>query len=137
MSTQQTQGTRAWPAAGVPQTLASDSDRDRTADVLSAAFAEGRLTADEHSQRLSAAYASRSWQQLCQVTADLPGAGASAERIALPGTVTGADRCLLCVLLIVCPPVGIAWLFVSWRRSRADLGQRLARPSGPALVGER
>ena len=59
MSTQETPSTSAWPAAGGQQTLASDADRHTAADVLNAAFAEGRLTADEHDQRLDAAYAVR------------------------------------------------------------------------------
>ena len=137
MSTQETQGTPAWPAAGGPQTLASDADRDTAAGLLNAALAEGRLTADEHDQRLSAAYAARTWQQLRQLTTDLPAPPAAATVSAVPGIFARVDLCLLCVLLIVCPPAGIAWLFVSWRRSRADLGQRLATPSGPALLGER
>ena len=34
-------------------TLASDTDRDLAADVLNQAFAEGRLTSDEHGDRRS------------------------------------------------------------------------------------
>ncbi len=30
------------------------------------------------------------------------------------------DRCLLCLLLIVCPPAGIAWWLLSRRRPGAD-----------------
>jgi hypothetical protein len=129
LSTQETQGTPAWPAAGGPQMLASDADRDTATGLLNAALAEGRLTADEHDQRLSAAYAARTWQQLDQLTADLPAPPAAAMGQAAPGIFAGADLCLLCVLLVVCPPAGIAWLCLSWHRARADPDQRLAGTS--------
>jgi hypothetical protein len=69
-------------------------------------------------------YAARTWQQLCQLTADLPvPADPSAERPAAPWTFAGADRCLLCVLLILCPPAGIAWWLLGRRRPAADPGR--------------
>jgi hypothetical protein len=132
LSTQETQGTPAWAAAGGPQTLASDTDRDTAVGLLNAALAEGRLTADEHDQRLSAAYAARTWRQLDQLTADLPAPPAAATGQGAPRMFAGADLCLLCVLLVVCPPAGIAWLCFSWHRARTDPDQRLARTSGLA-----
>ena len=128
MRTQETPGTPAWPAAGGPQTLASDVDRDTAVGLLNAAWAEGRLTADEHDQRLSSAYAARTWQQLNQLTADLPALPAAIADPA-PGMFAGVDLCLLCVLLVVCPPAGIAWLFFCWHRSRTDPDRRLVRTS--------
>src|SRR5260370_22793033 len=68
MSMQYPQATPTLPAAGVPQTRASDADRDAAAALLGGAFAEGRLTADEHGERLNAAYAARGWQQLRPLT---------------------------------------------------------------------
>jgi len=115
LRTEHTPAGPARPATDERQTRASDADRDRAAGLLGTAFAEGRLTADEHGERLSAVYAARTWQQLRQLTADLPApAGAIAARPAAPGMLAGADRCLLCALLIICPPAGIAW----WLRSR-------------------
>ena len=137
MSTQETQGTPAWPAAGVPQTLASDADRDTAVGLLNTASAEGRLTADEYDQRLSAACAARTWQQLDQLTADLPAPPAAASRQPAAGMFAGVDLCLLCVLLVVCPPAGITWLFFCWHRSRTDPDQRLTGTGGPALPGGR
>ena len=61
------------PQEGDTVTLASDADRDTAVRVLNEAFAEGRLTADEHGERVRAAYAGRTWQELAQLTADLPG----------------------------------------------------------------
>jgi hypothetical protein len=117
--------------------LASDADRDTAVGLLNAALAEGRLTADEHDQRLSAAYAARTWQQLQQLTADLPARPAAAIGQAAQGMFAGVDLCLLCVLLVVCPPAGIAWLFFSWHRARTDPARRLSRAGGPDLPGGR
>ena len=114
MGTQPAQVGPILPAAG-PGTRASDVDRDAAAGLLNEAFAEGRLTADEHDQRLSAAYAARSWQQLHQLTADLPTPPGAADRMA-PTVSAGPDLCLLCALLIVCPPAGIAWWLMSRHR---------------------
>ncbi len=102
------------PSAAGPGTRASDADRDAAAGLLNEAFTEGRLTADEHDQRLSAAYSARSWQQLHQLTADLPARPGAADRMA-PGVFAGVDLCLLCALLVVCPPAGIAWWLLSRR----------------------
>jgi hypothetical protein len=122
MNTQPNQTGSTLPAAG-PATRASDADRDTAAGLLNEAFAEGRLTADEHDQRLSAAYAARSWQQLHRLTADLPAPpsidlpapSCAADRMA-PGVFAGPDLCLLCALLVVCLPAGIVWWLLSRRR---------------------
>src|SRR5262249_7115704 len=114
-----------------------DADRDTAAGLLSAALAEGRLTADEHDQRLSAVYAARTWQQLGRVTADLPAPPAAARGQAAPGMLAGVDLCLVCVLLVACPPAGIAWLLLCWHRARADRDRRLAGTGGPAVLGGR
>jgi Domain of unknown function (DUF1707)/2TM domain len=52
--------------------LASDADRDRTAERLRAAASEGRLTADELEQRLETAFSARSAAELEPLVADLP-----------------------------------------------------------------
>jgi Domain of unknown function (DUF1707) len=51
---------------------ASDADRDVVVDALREAFSEGRLTLDEFDERMSAAYASKTWGQLRELTVDLP-----------------------------------------------------------------
>ena len=122
MNIQPTQTGSTLPAAG-PATRASDADRDVAAELLNEAFAEGRLTADEHDQRLSSVYAARSWQQLRQLTADLP-APPGADLPVPPGAAdpmargvfADVDLCLLCALLVVCPPAGIVWWLLSRRR---------------------
>jgi hypothetical protein len=52
---------------------ASDADRDAAAAVINNALAEGRLTADEHGQRLDAIYAAKTQAELAPLLADLPG----------------------------------------------------------------
>jgi uncharacterized protein DUF1707 len=52
----------------------SDADRDRAASILSNALAEGRLTPDEHSQRLDAIYAAKTAADLAPVLSDIPAA---------------------------------------------------------------
>lgn len=55
----------------------SDADRDHVASLLAAALAEGRLTADEHAERLDAVYASKTQAELLPLVSDLPGAAAA------------------------------------------------------------
>ncbi|MBS2962441.1 DUF1707 and DUF2154 domain-containing protein [Actinocrinis puniceicyclus] len=51
---------------------ASDADREHVAELLGRAFAEGRLSTDEHSERLEAAYAAKTMGELRPLVADLP-----------------------------------------------------------------
>lgn len=57
------------PAPG--ELRASDDDRERVAQVLQEAHADGRLTMDEFEERLTAAYSSRTLGELAALTADL------------------------------------------------------------------
>ncbi|RFC72539.1 DUF1707 domain-containing protein [Streptomyces sp. AcE210] len=64
------------PDQPAPQTdlRASDADRDRTADILREALAEGRLTADEHAERIDGVYRAKTHAELEPLVRDLPGA---------------------------------------------------------------
>ncbi|WP_399928955.1 DUF1707 domain-containing protein [Streptomyces kanamyceticus] len=53
---------------------ASDADRDRTADILREAMAEGRLTAEEHADRVEGVYGAKTLGELEPLIADLPAA---------------------------------------------------------------
>lgn len=120
-------------AASAGSVLASDANRDAAAGQLSSALAEGRLTAVEHSQRVGAAYAARTLGELGALTADLPAPAASAA-VRQPEMIPGEmDRCLLCALLILCPPAGIAWLLAARRRARAAAGPPVARAAAGAV----
>ena len=52
--------------------MTAAGDRDAAVRVLNEAFTEGRLTADEHSERVRAAYAARTWRELAGLAADPP-----------------------------------------------------------------
>ena len=51
---------------------ASDKERESVVDVLRDAYTEGRLTLEEFEERTSAAYASKTWSDLRELTGDLP-----------------------------------------------------------------
>ena len=51
---------------------ASDKERESVVDVLRDAYTDGRLTLEEFDERTSAAYASKTWADLRELTADLP-----------------------------------------------------------------
>jgi DUF1707 SHOCT-like domain len=59
---------------------ASDSDRDRVADRLRAAAAEGRLLTEELEDRLAHALRARTYGELDALTADLPRAREQVSR---------------------------------------------------------
>ncbi|MFD6417093.1 DUF1707 domain-containing protein [Streptomyces sp. NPDC060194] len=65
------------PVATGPGALrASDADRDRIADILRDALAEGRLTAEEHSERIEGVYRAKTVGELEPLVGDLPAPGA-------------------------------------------------------------
>ncbi|WP_443034507.1 DUF1707 SHOCT-like domain-containing protein [Streptomyces sp. BE303] len=51
---------------------ASDADRERVAELLRDAYAEGRLDVDEHAERIEAAYSAKTLGELVPLTRDLP-----------------------------------------------------------------
>jgi Domain of unknown function (DUF1707) len=59
-------------AGGHASARSSDADRERAIEVLKAAFAEGRLTREEHSERVQRVYHSRTYAELAELSADLP-----------------------------------------------------------------
>lgn len=69
----------AAPAQTAPAGIrASDADRDRIADILRDAMAEGRLTAEEHAERVDAVYRAKTVGELEPLVRDLPTPGAAA-----------------------------------------------------------
>ncbi|MFD9129876.1 DUF1707 domain-containing protein [Kitasatospora sp. NPDC059571] len=62
------------PAAPVAETdlRAADADREKVADLLRDAYAEGRLTMEEHAERIEAAYRAKTFGELAPLTRDLP-----------------------------------------------------------------
>ncbi|KOX13575.1 DUF1707 domain-containing protein [Nocardiopsis sp. NRRL B-16309] len=64
---------------------ASDADRDSVAHRLREALAEGRLTPDEHSERLDAVYGAKTLGELVPLTEDLPAPDSGRSPSPLPG----------------------------------------------------
>jgi Domain of unknown function (DUF4190)/Domain of unknown function (DUF1707) len=60
------------PGAVHPGMLCAATDRDRTMDVLKAAYGEGRITKEEFDLRASRTMSARTYAQLGAVVADLP-----------------------------------------------------------------
>jgi hypothetical protein len=124
---------------GTPPVRASDTERDQTAEILRAGYAEGRLSSAELDERLTGAYAATTRADLHALTSDLPGAVSAAtpdQPAALPfadpesGTGMHLNVCLLVCLLFVCPPAGIAYWILAIRRK-----PQLAVPERSPLPG--
>ena len=64
---------QAGPPGRPPELRVSDADREQVAETLRHAAGEGRLTMDELDERLSAAYAAKTFSDLAPLTSDLPG----------------------------------------------------------------
>lgn len=75
------------PEKPLPELRASDADRDRVAERLRDAVAEGRLDMEEFEERLEAAYKSRTYAELEPLTRDLPAAeGPAAQPVPVAGS---------------------------------------------------
>ena len=113
-----------------PAVRASDAERDQAAEILRAAYAEGRLTRAELDERTGAAYAAKTRADPRGLTSDLPSAIPAQQahlRPVIPelpaaapahgeGTGMYLERCLLLCLLIAYPPAGIVYWILAARR---------------------
>lgn len=72
--------------AGQRHLRVSDADREQAAEVLRTAAADGRLTMDELDERLTVAYAAKTYADLESVTSDLPGPGVTGPVAAASGS---------------------------------------------------
>ena len=66
---------------------ASDADREQVATVLSTAYAEGRLTREEHDERLDQVLRAKTFDDLIPITQDLVVIGSPA-----PAPATTPDQ---------------------------------------------
>ena len=75
---------------------ASDQDRDSAAELLSEAYAVGRLSREELNDRVTAAYSAKTQGELRDLAADLPrpvaSTGLPSETVALPRMRPTAGR---------------------------------------------
>ncbi|GAA2936158.1 DUF1707 domain-containing protein [Kitasatospora cinereorecta] len=73
------------PAGPAPAAIrASDADRDRIADILREAMAEGRLTAEEHAERVDLVYRAKTVGDLEPLVRDLPAHGPAGRQAQAP-----------------------------------------------------
>ena len=110
---------------------ASDAEREQTVALLQRSFADGRLALAELEDRAGAAYGARTRAELRDLIADLPAAEQQPRR-----RRAILDTRVLCILLCVCPPAGLAYWLLSVRRC-TPLRARLtgARPWQQLLGG--
>jgi hypothetical protein len=116
---------------------ASDSDRDRVADRLRHAAAEGRLLTEELEERLALVLRSRTYGELEAVVSDLPTPRDNRRhKTPLWAKATIAVAILMSVILVFAVVallfIGLAgawliWLFIAW----AILGKGGGRSSRP------
>src|SRR5689334_15524010 len=117
-----------------PDLRISDTDRDRAAEVLREAHAQGRITVDELDERLTSVYNAKTFADLVPVTRDLPatpdatasarGRGGGGRRVRRDGRCGPRRRRARC-------PRGAANPYYRRRGDGRHRGQ--ARP-GPAII---
>src|SRR6185437_9833478 len=67
---------------------ASDTDRDRVVALLGEALTDGRLTADEHAERVQRAFTARTLGELAELTTDLAVTSAQPVRLDTGRTIS-------------------------------------------------
>jgi hypothetical protein len=135
-------------AAGNGHLRASHADRERAADVLKAAFAEGRLNRDEFEERTEQVYRSRTYAELAALTADLPAGPLGAlqqatwpteqPRAAWPAEQPRAPVNTLAVASLVCAFIpGITWIaaVITGVIARRQIRETGERGDGAATAG--
>ncbi|QYX77752.1 DUF1707 SHOCT-like domain-containing protein [Streptomyces akebiae] len=81
------------PPLSAAELRASDADRDRIADLLRDALAEGRLTADEHAERVEGVLAAKTVGELDVFVRDLPaGQARKAGQVYVPPVSSVPNR---------------------------------------------
>ncbi|MFD3483335.1 DUF1707 domain-containing protein [Streptomyces sp. NPDC058665] len=75
----------------LPEMRASDSERERVAELLRDALSEGRIDMEEFDTRLDAAYKARTHGELQPLVRDLPAPGSTAD-LSPARSVEGAGR---------------------------------------------
>ena len=120
---------------------ASDADREHVAEKLRRATAEGRLLAEELEQRLGEALRARTYGELDEIVADLPGdrvarsqrpLGGLARPALLVAMVLAAIAVIAAAVLVIAGMLAVwgVWALIAWwvfggrcaRRRRACRG---------------
>jgi hypothetical protein len=131
---------------------ASDADRERVAERLRHATAEGRLRPEELEERLGAVFAARTYGELDELVADLPAPGLDRPRrsselgwvrpaVALAVGIPVAIVVLSLFMFVLTGVLTVwgLWLIVGWwvfgHRGRYHGGQRDRDHAGRRYVG--
>jgi hypothetical protein len=126
--------------------LAATADRERTIDVLKAAFGEGRLTKEEFDSRSARVLAARTYADLSAIVADLPvgpsGSVAPYHAGYYPPAVTAAPTNGLAIASMICgfaelPTFGLASVpaIILGHLARERIKQTGERGDGMAVTG--
>ncbi len=128
-----------------PGMLAATADRERTVDVLKAAFIEGRLSQEEFDARSSRVMTARTYADLAAIVADLPmgpGGAVAPYQAYYPHVAPLPPTSGLAVGALVC---GIAEIFtlglagipaiILGHMARANIRQTGERGDGMAVAG--
>ena len=83
-----------------PDLRISDTDRDRAAEVLREAHAQGRITVDELDERLTSVYSAKTFADLVPVTRDLPATQDAAAVAPARSRIGGTPRFKLSLAIL-------------------------------------
>ena len=83
-----------------PDLRISDTDRDRAAEVLREAHAQGRITVDELDERLTSVYSAKTFAELAPVTRDLPATPDAAAAAPARRRIGGTPRFKLSLAIL-------------------------------------
>jgi hypothetical protein len=131
-------GTGYGQAAGRAQIRAATADRDRAAELLGTAYAEGRLSKDEHDARVEQVMTAATFAELDAVVADLPGGGPPVPPVPLvpPKNNPMAIASLICgVGQVMLWPLITIPAIVLGHIARRQIRQTGEAGSGMALAG--
>ncbi|MDX2525902.1 DUF1707 SHOCT-like domain-containing protein [Streptomyces europaeiscabiei] len=114
------------PPLSSAELRASDADRDRIADLLRDALAEGRLTAEEHSERVEGVLAAKTVGELDVFVRDLPaGQARRAARAYVPPVSSVPNRPTPGAIPIDPDDRLVAVFSASMRKGRWRAGRRI------------
>jgi len=130
------------PAFGQPGMRAAATDRERTLDVVKAAYGEGRLTREEFESRTARTMAAKYYGELAAIVADLPagpfgpqGPGYYAPAVPVTPTNGLAVGSVVCSLIGFIMPLMLVPGLVMGHIARDQIRARDQRGDGFAVAG--
>jgi hypothetical protein len=130
------------PAFGQPGMRAAATDRERTLDVVKAAYGEGRLTREEFESRTARTMSAKYYGELAAIVADLPAGpfgpqapGYYAPAVPAPPTNGLAVGSVVCSLIGFIMPLMLVPGLVMGHIARDQIRARDQRGDGLAVAG--